>query len=343
MLDITAPYREALSPYLAEGWTGVLPLPPVSKVAPPKGTTGLNGVDPEEDTLASYLDRGGNIALRLPKGVIGIDVDSYGEKVGQQTIQGAQERLGELPATWTSSRHARLSSGRTMLYRTPELFFKKGIKDVDVIQNHHRYLTAPPSLITVDSATGKHSTNGDEIAQYKWYSPSGIEVSEMVVPNIDDLADLPASWVEYLKDESATTNNNAGISLGAVDAWDANLAWLPSGSMCSEEKEKLRYYIAGYRNAGSRHDHTVKAVLSIVWSAAKGHTGAFGALDGLRDHFIKLVASDRGLETAKHEYDSIVSWSVESVKTKNFGHSEKKDPCIGKARVFGKKTTWKKY
>jgi hypothetical protein len=329
LTDLTAPYREALNPYLSAGWEGVLPLPPKSKFAPPKGTTGAGGIDPSEETMADWVDRGGNIALRLPKNVIGLDVDSYGNKVGQSTIESLSNKLGDLPATWTSSRHSDLANGRTMLFTVPEIPFKSGAKDVDVLQNSHRYLTAPPSI---------HPT----MAPYLWYAPSGSKVDGIIVPNIDDLSELPEAWVNELKLEQVETSTPA-VVLGQVDSWNANLAWLPAGSLCPEEKEKVRYYINGYKTATTRHDWTVKATLSLVWSAAKGHTGIFSALDELRTHFVRLVADDRGIEVAVHEFDSIVSWSVAQVFEKNFGHSEKSDPCKNsKVRTFGKKP-YKKY
>jgi hypothetical protein len=323
--DLTAPYREALNPYLSAGWEGVLPLPPKSKFAPPKGTTGSNGENPSEETMASWVDRGGNVALRLPKNVIGLDVDSYGNKVGQSTIEALTNRLGELPNTWTSSRHQDLTNGRTMLFSVPEIAFKSGAKDVDVLQNSHRYLTAPPSI---------HPT----AAPYLWYAPNGSRVDGLIVPEIDDLPELPESWVNELKLEQPTEVTTSPVSLGQVDSWNANLSWLPGGSMCPEEKEKVRYYIAGYKTATTRHDWTTKAVLSLVWSAAKGHTGIFSGLDELRSAFVRLVAEDRGIEVAVHEFDSIVSWSVALVFDKNFGYSEKSDPCKNsKIRTFGKK------
>lgn len=325
--ELVKPYQEALSGYLMAGWEGVLPLPPKSKFAPPKGFTGRSGATPTEENFSDWIDRGGNIALRLPENVIGLDIDAYGHKVGQKTFEDMQLKHGKLPETWYSSRHENTDNGRTLLFRVPdELTFISGLKDIDVIQNNHRYLTAPPSF---------HPSE----ARYVWYSPSGTPVSKLIVPEIDALEDLPDAWLELLINKE-TEESATPTVLSEVAAWNSNLDWLPVGVSCSTMSSKLNYYLKGFKNASSRHDYTMTAVMSLIYSASDGHGGIVSALDTLRTKFITETIEDRGMDLAVHEFNSIVSWANTQIKEKKFSYSMKSDPCKNIKRFTGYK---KKY
>ena len=84
--------------YLEKGYNP-LPLPPRQKVAPPDGYTGK--VSKEQIGADVYqwveLRPNANIALRLPRGLVGIDVDNYGGKQGYQTMATACQQWGNLP------------------------------------------------------------------------------------------------------------------------------------------------------------------------------------------------------------------------------------------------------
>ncbi len=76
-------YGGAAPVYLERGWVSPLPLEYRTK-APPEdgGYTGHDAKIPTVDQLGKWIDKypNGNIALRLPPGVIGIDVDAYPKK-----------------------------------------------------------------------------------------------------------------------------------------------------------------------------------------------------------------------------------------------------------------------
>lgn len=183
-------YAEASPRYLAQGWTGVLPLKRGTKFPPPKGTTGRAGADPTTDQIdqwsqARFFRRGG-IGLRLPVGVIGIDVDAYDGRTGAETLDEAQARWGVLPDTvWSTSRDDGVSGIR--LYRAAGEFVgvlkfpELGIGDVDIIQHHHRYVVGWPSI-------------HPEGRPYRWVA-GGVEVG---VPDPAGLPELPGSWLENL-------------------------------------------------------------------------------------------------------------------------------------------------
>ena len=71
-------YASAARSYLAAGYSP-LPLPPGQKWPPPKGWTGAGAPMTDLDQVRQWArsDPAGNIALRLPDDVIGIDLDLY--------------------------------------------------------------------------------------------------------------------------------------------------------------------------------------------------------------------------------------------------------------------------
>ena len=72
------PYVSAAPAYLKAGDSPV-PLPPRKKASPPEGCTGRTGRKVTAEDVNRWLAEhgSGNIGLRLPPGVIGIDVDAY--------------------------------------------------------------------------------------------------------------------------------------------------------------------------------------------------------------------------------------------------------------------------
>src|SRR3546814_11556954 len=93
------PYAAAADTYWRAGWRGVLPLPPRSKGPVPTGWTGNDGAWPSYPDIHAWIeDRpGGNLALRLPPGVLGLDVDQYDGKPGYLVLQSLDPTHSELP------------------------------------------------------------------------------------------------------------------------------------------------------------------------------------------------------------------------------------------------------
>ncbi len=114
------PYHRAAREYLKAGWSPIL-LPHKRKEPPPGGFTGYAGAYVEPEHLATWMKAGGgNVALRMPECVLGLDVDAYGHKSGAATLADAEARLGALPPTWRStSREADQVSG-IRYFRVPQ-------------------------------------------------------------------------------------------------------------------------------------------------------------------------------------------------------------------------------
>lgn len=179
----THPFASAVTSYLDAGWTCVFPVPVADKYPPPVGVTGADGRDPDRAQIDAWIRTHGSwsIAIRLPDGVIGIDVDQYDKvksdgsvvkKRGAEQLTALEEKLGPLPPTWIST--ARQPPSGVRLYRVPEGSYRTSLGDsIEVIQRHHRYIVVAPSW---------HA--GAE-APYRWWSPDGLVVDK--VPFVDEL------------------------------------------------------------------------------------------------------------------------------------------------------------
>jgi hypothetical protein len=187
---MTEVYAAAYPVYRDLGWTGTIKLKARTKgedengrPTVPAGFTGRNGADPSGADCHAWAEEepNGNIAIRLPDGVIGIDVDHYGTKNGGATLEEAEKRWGKLPPTYRStSRDDGISGIR--LYRIPpgiELadritFPELGLGGIEIIQRHHRFVVCWPSI-------------HPEGRQYKWIA----EIDGSIMEQPPALGDLP--------------------------------------------------------------------------------------------------------------------------------------------------------
>lgn len=218
---MTAPQRPQLEAYgqWAEHyrralWVGVLPLPHNAKTPPPGGYTGRKADKaPDDAKIAEWVRTraGGNLCLRMPGDVIGIDVDDYeytyqpkdpdtgelatepdgspllatGVKTGNITLGGLEDELGPLPATWRSSSRGDGPSG-IRFYRVPSgLLWGDFGEHLEAIWWGHRYAVVWPSV------------NPDSGMRYLWIDDREGDEAEWGAPppKVTDLPDLPESWV----------------------------------------------------------------------------------------------------------------------------------------------------
>lgn len=166
--------------YLARGWNP-MPLPPGQKFPPPRGYTGHRAKDVTEadvlDWLVDDTNPDSNVALRMPDGVLGLDVDV--RTGGHETMRHWEEELGPLPVAPVSN--SRDDEGGIRFFRVPigvvwvaDLGNGSG---VETIQRHHRYAVVEPSI---------HPTTGQP---YRWSDGA---------PHVEALPDLPGAWVKRL-------------------------------------------------------------------------------------------------------------------------------------------------
>jgi hypothetical protein len=294
------PFEAAAKLYRDAGWLGVLPLPSGRKHPPPDGYTGAEGIDPSWPDMQAWLDgpeAGGNIALRLPKGVVGIDVDAYAGKAGQATWEAFQAEHGACPPCHVSTSRDDGISGIRLFRCDPGLIFRGVLgPDVEVIQYRHRYMLCWPSLV--------------EGRLYRWLWPAVLDGrpfpsapdSDGVTPRLGDLLWLPQSYAEEL------SRPEAG-SKASVPPWPM------APGRCARVETELTGILARLSGAGSRHDTMLSAISSLVHLGAEGHRGVSLALDHLRPVWVATVSADRSRTTAQaaSEFERMVTGAQELI------------------------------
>lgn len=268
----------------AAGWSP-LHLAAGTKGPPPAGYTGYRGRYVTVEDLGRW-DWSGNMAIRLPSDVIGIDVDAYnGGKVSLDALTAAH---GPLPSTVMST--SRDDGSGIRLYRVPvgTLLLTDPAPGIDMIQAHHRYMVVPPS------------THPDLGTPYRLIDEQSGEISEQL-PEIDDLPDLPWPWLEGLKSHKSMAIGDAatpgdarrfidehdiGTRLGSLDAAIGTLDGIA---------------------AGGRHDALVRVACWLAREVAAGWYPGEAAFGRLYDWWVGVVDEDRA---RGGEYAAAVLWAI---------------------------------
>lgn len=273
----SGPYAEAAWLYRGAGWAGVLPLPPGRKGPPPGGFTGWAGVEPSGADVQAWCDgpqAAGNIGLRLPLGVYGLDVDDYGGKTGGAALSRLVQAYGPLPATWTVSSREDTASGIRLL--RAELAPGRRWRDepgghgagVEAIHRGHRYAVAWPSM---------HPDTG---RKYVWRRPDGM-LADGELPRPTELPALPAAWVEGLSEPGEVrTGELAGHeeTVALVTGWR-------EGQACPRVRDAHERALRGLRAAADGAALHPASRDGIHELANLGHEGHAGARRALAEHY----------------------------------------------------------
>jgi P4 family phage/plasmid primase-like protien len=315
-------FASAVVAYRRAGWPAILPVPPETKFPPPVGFTGEHGADTTPEQLAQWATNGfadHSVALRMPDGVIGIDVDHYAkgdkQKVGADTLAELITRWGELPATWCSTARGGADGpgpSRIMLFRVPTGRYRTKFADIEIIQRHHRYAVVAPS---------PHAEVGQA---YRWYRPDGSQAAEGEVPGPADLPELPEAWVAGLREGAA----EAGPLSADVGSGASLLAQLQADHRpaCSEMTDAALSAERALRSAdsGSRHDTMIGPVYRVVMLGAGGHPGTGAVLAFLSAVWEELTAG----ENRGDEYERIMLTAARKAVTKVGASPVPSDPCL---------------
>jgi P4 family phage/plasmid primase-like protien len=344
----TTPFAAAAMNYLEAGWSPI-PLPHKEKWPPPDhphSFTGAAGQYVDEAQLREWLRprarvRSGNlsyppanVALRLPRNVLGVDVDAYGTKAGLVTLARAEEEWGALPATWVATSRTDGVSG-IRLYRVPAGLAWPGElptgKGVELIRWDHRFAIVAPSI-------------HPEGREYSWWleelrlDEAGEEERVFLaqpdtIPLIDDLPELPETWVEGLTGGTKWQERSADESMGATEVRDWLAARPSPEKPCAAMRSTLSKYQRDVRHAGDdggAHEAALHGAWALIGDAGAGHKGIHSALNKLRKAFLVAVAERRGSgrdgdRLAKEEWARIVVRGVQKVSAE--GEPETEDPC----------------
>ncbi len=269
---MTGPYGQFSPRYLQAGFSP-LPLPAGKKKTPPAGFTGRNArgqlapmADAAQVTRWITARGDGNIALRLPGGVIGVDADCWKGQAERVAWEELTSRCGPLPAD--APRCTSRSDGESgiRLFRVPPAFScggnlpagSNGVSPGEVIQVHHRYVVAPPS---------RHP----EGTIYRW-----VNLPDGEVPEVASLPELPAAWLDALRsgqgaagqldlvhDERVTAN-------GQITGWTSPdiTALLRDGVPPGQKQDDVLRDLAFQL----RRENTPMTVAGSVWLAVTSKT-----------------------------------------------------------------------
>ncbi len=306
----TRPYATGAALYFDAGWRGVLPVPAGRKGPPPTGFTGRCGADPSWADIQTWIDDtpGANIALHMPPGVLGVDVDSYGGKPGAATLAECEARWGALPPTWTSANRADGASGIRFYGVPPRLDWIGGLAGIDLVHAGHRYAMVAPSI-------------HPEGRPYYWLNPENA-VSAMV-PDVANLPALPDQWVQELS--SGVHVDSPSVDAGHHSTAEGWIAAAPEGPPCAVMASR-----ANKVSPGGRHDGMASTVLALMRLAEEGHTGLTAVLDQLRGEFIAAVTGDHSRTDAEagREFDRALVGAVVKVESKpGLAAGTAGDPC----------------
>jgi putative DNA primase/helicase len=315
-------YIDVAPDLLDRGWNPV-PLPEACKASPPAGFTGRQGRpvthqdiarwqasypvhDKRTDTVRQVPSV--NVAVRLPADVVGVDVDDYGTKNGGAQLAQLVANLGPLPATWSSTSRGEGAS-RIMFYRIPEgVEFPGEVEggSIDFIQHGHRYAVVCPSM----HPDGR---------RYQWFTPDGITTDD--APAVDDLPDLPATWVEHFDKATPTTATTQNFGLGGTASASAipltandpfTLATTPRVLRDPESCHAVEKVVDTYQAAEEkgRHPAMLKAVCALERLEQLGYPGVNRAREEVRASFIRSVTNGtehvRTPQAADDEWDDAV-------------------------------------
>lgn len=274
------PYGSAAWTMHRDGWHP-LPVPHGRKDSPPAGFTGYAGVDPSGPDIAEWVDArsGDNIAARLPRHVIGLDVDAYDGKPGAATLAALTYAYGDLaPTVRVSARFGEHYDGVSgiRLYRLPDTLavkaadagtrWRTGWNGIDLIRHGHRYVMAPPST----------HPNG---ATYRALDESTGDLAD-TLPPVDTLPELPAAWCDAL-----TSDDNTSRTL---QRRDGSAHWTP-GRPCRAVHAALGKALD--ETETGRHDGALAAITRLTRLGEQGHDGVRGAIDTYRGAWTAAVTT----------------------------------------------------
>lgn len=317
MTTVVPIFATAAALYHQAGWPAVLPVPVETKSPPPTGFTGAEGADTPAELLTAWAGNGyagHSVALRMPDGVIGIDVDHYvtasGKvKRGGETLAAAVAKWGELPATWRSTARGEGLSGISF-FRVPVGRYATVIRpDIEIIQRHHRYAVVWPS------------PHADAGAVYTWYAPDG-RVADRV-PGPGEFPMLPPAWVAGLS-EGAAAASPASASHASGEALLAALS-SDDAPACSVMHDALQAaaHLLAQPDVGTRHDAMTARIHRIVQTAAMGHAGFGRSAPVLREQWAALTAG----EARDGEFERMLLSSARKAVTVLGGVQQLRDPC----------------
>lgn len=297
---MSGPYGISALTYYEAGFS---PLPALGKLLVVKNASGRHPVVSKSQIERWSITHGPfSVALRVPKNVLGLDVDAY--KGDLKKLEALEDSLGKLPLTWNSD--SRGGDGGKILYKIPDhLLSDKWISNINgitVVQHTHRYVMAFPSY------------NKESQSRYLWYLGLGGDLIPNQIPAVDDLTELPESWIETLRKQVDLMHDYDTYAMNNdLDLFNDDAPCPYMETLIQMCKDKL---IASYD--GGLHD-TANSVLGIVIMAAvNGHAGVAEAVEGLS----KVFCDGPRQRDLGSEWDSMLSYILPKIDPDTISESD---------------------
>jgi replicative DNA helicase len=282
-------YAEAALLYLDRGWPSVLPVHNdypghEGTLSLPSGFTGRSETWPSREQVTAWCAEhpDDNLGLRLPDGVIGLDVDAYDGKLGLGSLTELVGECGPLPRTWTSTARARLGDSLSgiRLYRVPTglQFNTRPAPGIDIVQWWHRFVRAWPS------------TNPRVDQLVEWWRTDGVEHHD--APWLDWIdVELSPAWVERLQQGAPRTESNGDRDL--TSGTDLATRVLVTGLSRGERDEELFEYLRRIRQYGYPEVEAL-VLASIAWEQMEQPEGDHFELGVVLEKVRRLYATEPG-------------------------------------------------
>jgi len=300
-----SPFHIAAQDYLSAGYMP-FPLPYGQKSPPPEGVTGgiEHDFEKHETLVAEWLTdpEPRNIGIVIPERMIILDVD------GAEAEKRLQDYLGKVPTTWSTS------SGEAnryhLWYQTPNdrTWPGKIVAGVDVLQPHHRYLVAPPSL----HPSGR---------LYRFLSPR--KNLAWHIPTPDELNIVSPSLLRVTRRGKFVPYERAEVD---TRLW---LAEHGQGTMCPELRRVVvrhQRLLRKHAALGGMHDAMTNGVWAILAEISHGHEGGHEALKRLKETFF-----DQADQTGRRSgYETKAEWGracVGAIEKTAIERVRQGDPC----------------
>lgn len=297
---------------LADKGYGPLAIPGGQKNPPPTGTTGADPIPTYRDWL-DIIEREPhriNLGVRLPAGIVGVDVDGYDTKTGGDTWAILNEG-DPFPNTIVVS--ARFGPGYDgisgiRLYRLPEgmdetlLWGSHG--GIEIIRHGHRYLMGPGAI----HPNGETYRAFDvPVKKFRDDLPHPAVLPQLSPAQAARLTKNGAPWAT----RAHKAHHHPGQTSLAAGGLKTGLENLPPGPPCPRMETLTADAIRDIDDGTqSRHDRMVQATYAILAAATEGHRGGNEALHTLRRVFVTSILDRASQEEAAAEYSRAVAQAM---------------------------------
>lgn len=318
--QVKATVAEAVEAYRDSGLGVPFPLPYGEKKEPPRGVTGKS-VTPEASAQKAEeawktAPTESNIGLRLAPNILVLDEDAHDDKPGAKTKKALENKLVPLPSTWSCTRHGADAESRHHYFTAPEgLGWKPEAKveidgktfgAIDVRHMRLSYLVVWPSQYDGDT--------------YQWYTPTG-ELSERP-PRVDELAELPPEWVEYLSTGEVSDTN--AVAPSECYNFTEAMGWLETSAREYDSEPGAIFqseFGAGKRDDliarfdDSAHPTMVeRQTWAVKMAVFDGEAGLRSVLSTLEEMFCEAVSRRASHPAAVREWRSALTGAVNLVR-----------------------------